>query len=438
MSASVKPPVRVPGLTATIAASTIGTIVEWYDFILYGTAAALIFNRLFFPQFDPVTGTIASFAAYAVGFLMRPIGGVVFGWMGDRIGRQPVLLITLLMMGTATSCIGLLPTYGAIGIWAPILLVVLRVVQGLGAGAEYAGAVVMAAEAAPHRRGFYASLPAGAVDVATVLSAGVFFLFTLMPENQFIAWGWRIPFLLSLGVLWLGVIIRRRVPESPEFLRIKEQHRESKLPLLDLLRTQPRTVLCAMGANLAPNLSYIFQTFTLTYGVTRLGFSRETMLTGVLISSAVGAVTCVMFGSLSDRVGRKPVMIIGSLFTGLYALVFFPLLGSGGAITVWVAMTLGHAIGARSVFGVQPAFYCDLFPTRVRYSGIAFSREITGAFVLGPLPLLTTAMLGWFAGAVWPVAGLTAFLCLITLVSVLAARMPNMSRQPQQRAPSRT
>jgi MFS transporter, MHS family, shikimate and dehydroshikimate transport protein len=412
------------GLASTITASTIGTIVEWYDFLLYATAAALIFNKLFFPQFDPVAGTIASFAAYAVGFLVRPIGGIVFGWLGDRIGRKPVLLATLIMMGLATSCIGLLPTYAQAGIMAPILLVLLRIIQGFGAGAEYAGAIVMAAEAAPDRRGFYASLPAAAVDVATVVSAGVFALFALMPEDAFLAWGWRIPFLLSFGILLLGVFIRRRVPESPEFIAIKDKHRDARMPVIDLLKNHPRAVLTAMGANLGPNLSYIFQTFTLAYATGKLGFPKQTILAGVMASSAVGAIACIVFGSLSDRFGRRPIMILGGLFTALYALVYFHILGAGTPMIAVLAMVVGHALGARSMFGVQPSFYCDLFPAEVRYSAIAFAREVTGAVVLGPLPLLATALLGWSDGEVWPIAGLTAVLSLITLICVALAPAP--------------
>lgn len=409
------------GLASTIAASTIGTVVEWYDFLLYATAAALIFNKLFFPQFDPVAGTIASFAAYAVGFLVRPIGGIVFGWLGDRVGRKPVLLATLIMMGVATSLIGLLPTYAQAGIWAPILLVALRILQGFGAGAEYAGAIVMAAEAAPNRRGFYASLPAAAVDASTVLSAGVFALFAMMPEDKFLAWGWRIPFLLSFAILILGVFIRRHVPESPEFVAIKESRRDARLPVIDLIKNHPRAVLTAMGANLGPNLSYIFQTFTLAYATSKLGFPRETILAGVMASSAVGIVTCILFGSLSDRFGRRPIMIAGAIFTALYALVYFHILGAGTPMVAVLAMVVGHAIGARSMFGVQPSFYCDLFPPEVRYSAIAFAREVTGAIVLGPLPLVATALLGWSNGDVWPIAALTCVLSLITLICVALA-----------------
>jgi MFS family permease len=411
-------PERSPGLLSTILASGIGTIVEWYDFILYATAAALIFNRLFFPQFDPVAGTIASFATYSIGFLVRPIGGILFGWMGDRMGRKPVLLLTLLLMGVSTTAVGLLPTYAQVGIWSPLLLVVLRIVQGLGAGAEYAGAVVMAGEIAPDRRGFYASLPAAAVDVATVLSSAVFGLFALMPEAAFMSWGWRVPFLLSVIVLVLGIYIRRRVPESPEFVKVKDQRRDAKMPVVELLRDHPRTVLAAMGANLAPNLSYVFQTFTLAYATSKLGFPREIILTGVTLSSLVGIFTCVLFGTLSDRLGRRPVMIVGAGFATLYALIYFQLLGAGTPWTAVLLIVIGHAIGARSSFGVQPAFYCDIFPVQVRYSAIAFAREVTGALLVGPLPLLATAMLSWFSDSVWPIALMTALYALITLVSV--------------------
>lgn len=413
-------------LTSTILASTVGTVVEWYDFILYATAAALIFNTLFFPQFDPVTGTIAAFATYSVGFLARPVGGIFFGWMGDRVGRKPVLLLTLMLMGITTTLVGLLPTYDQIGIWAPILLVVLRLIQGLGAGAEYAGAVVMAAEAAPDRRGFYASMPAAAVDVATILAAGVFALFSLMPNEQFMSWGWRIPFLLSGGVLALGIYIRNRVPESPEFVQIKTERKESRMPIIELLRDHPRTVLAAMGANLAPNLSYVFQTFTLSYATIQLGFPRDVILTGVMLSSLFGAFTCILFGALSDRFGRRPVMAIGAAFATIYSLVYFQMLGAGTPWTAVVLIVIGHAIGARSTFGVQPAFYCDIFPAHVRYSAIAFAREVTGAILVGPLPLIATALVAW-NGSVWPVALITAGFSLITLVSVLLVKKAQAS-----------
>lgn len=407
-------------LASTIFASTIGTVVEWYDFILYATAAALIFNNLFFPQFDPATGIMASFATYTVGFLVRPLGGIIFGWMGDRIGRKPVLMLTLLMMGVSTTLIGCLPTYEGIGLLAPVLLLVLRVIQGLGAGAEYAGAVVMAGEIAGERRGFFASLPAAAVDVATILASGVFALFTMLPEDAFMSWGWRIPFLLSGAVLFLGIYIRRRVPESPEFLQVKEERRDAKLPVIQVLRDHPRTMLVAMGANLAPNLSYVFQTFTLAYATSKLGFPREVILTGVMLSSVFGAIMCIVFGALSDRVGRIPVMAIGSAAAAIYSLAYFHLLGAGTPWTAVILIVIGHAIGARSSFGVQPAFYCDIFPTEVRYSAIAFAREVTGAIFVGPLPLIATALVGWY-GSAWPVALITALYCVITLISVLCA-----------------
>ena len=419
------------GLASTIFASTIGTVVEWYDFILYATAAALIFNKLFFPQFDPTTGILASFATYTVGFLVRPLGGIIFGWMGDRIGRKPVLMLTLVLMGVSTTLIGFLPSYASVGIWAPISLLALRIIQGLGAGAEYAGAVVMAGEVAGSRRGLFASLPAAAVDVATILASGVFALFALMPEDAFMDWGWRIPFLLSGLVLFLGIYIRRRVPESPEFVKVKEERRDAKLPVVELFRNHPRTMLIAMGANFAPNLSYVFQTFTLAYSTSKLGFPREIILMGVMLSSVFGAVMCVVFGALSDRLGRVTIMAIGSGASAIYSLVYFQILGAGTPWTAVVLIIIGHAIGARSSFGVQPAFYCDIFPTEVRYSAIAFAREVTGALFVGPLPLLATALVGWY-GSVWPVALITALYCVITMVSVLAVGWAQRKDAAQQ------
>ena len=419
------------GLASTIFASTIGTVVEWYDFILYATAAALIFNKLFFPQFDPTTGILASFATYTVGFLVRPLGGIIFGWMGDRIGRKPVLMLTLVLMGVSTTLVGFLPSYASVGIWAPILLLALRIIQGLGAGAEYAGAVVMAGEVAGSRRGLFASLPAAAVDVATILASGVFALFALMPEDAFMDWGWRIPFLLSGLVLFLGIYIRRRVPESPEFVKVKEERRDAKLPVVELFRNHPRTMLIAMGANFAPNLSYVFQTFTLAYSTSKLGFPREIILMGVMLSSVFGAVMCVVFGALSDRLGRVTIMAIGSGAAAIYSLVYFQILGAGTPWTAVVLIIIGHAIGARSSFGVQPAFYCDIFPTEVRYSAIAFAREVTGALFVGPLPLLATALVGWY-GSVWPVALITALYCVITMVSVLAVGWAQRKDAAQQ------
>jgi MFS family permease len=410
-----------------VTAATIGTVIEWYDFILYGASSALIFNKLFFPQFDPVAGTMAAFAGYAVGFLIRPIGGIVFGRLGDRIGRKPVLLITLTLMGIATIGIGLLPTYNSVGLWAPALLILLRMLQGFGAGAEYGGAVLVAAESTGGRKGFFASFPAAGVDFSLVLATGVFALFALMPDKDFLAWGWRIPFLLSSVVLVLGVWIRRKLPETPEFARTQEHGKAPVAPLTQLWRFNKRKLLIAMGVNLTPSLSYVFQIFALSYTVNQLHLPKEISLVGVLISGLLGSAATLWFGALSDKIGRKKVMIGGALFVFIFAFPFFLLVGTGIPAIVCFAVVVGH-LGERAVFAVQPSFYAELFPVNVRYSGISCARELTGAFIAGPIPLVATALVA-ATGGPWAVAGIVMVMSGLTLVSLFAVPPTAISQQ---------
>ena len=419
-----------------VSASTIGTIVEWYDFYIYGTAAALVFSKLFFPTLDPLAGILASYAAYAVGFLVRPLGGVLFAYFGDKYGRKPVLIATLLLMGLSTAAIGLLPTYDSIGIAAPILLTLLRVFQGLGAGAEYSGAVLMSAEYSADRKGFWASFPPMAVDGAIVLSAGVFALFSLLPSDAFLAWGWRIPFLLSLVAVAIGYFVRRRILETPEFTSVAREARAATMPVWELIRTRPRAVLIAMGANVIMNVGYVYQVYVLSYMTKQLGVSQNTALISLVIAATCGGCASIFFGSLSDRIGRRRVMLFGSIFTALYAFPFFWLLETRNPVLIAVAMTIGLVVGLRTVFGVQPAFYAELFPVRFRFSGIALARETTGAFIGGPLPLLATWLVAEAGGASWPVAALMVLMALITAVSVAAAPAPIV--EPLTPAPGET
>lgn len=286
----------------TLFASSVGTIFEWYDFIIYGTAAALVFNKIFFPQFDAVAGVMASLGVYSIGFLIRPLGGVLFGNLGDRFGRKPVLIATLTLMGVATTLIGLLPTYASIGLWAPAMLVFLRMMQGLGAGAEFGGALLMAAEVDPNRRGLNASIPAASVDVAGLFATGMIALFAMLPEDDFLSWGWRIPFVLGLPLLLVGLYIRRKVPESREFERASD--RPKTAPVVELFRSQRARVFTAMAVNLAPSLSYIFQVFSLTYITTYLHLPRQVGLTGVLIAGAASIFICLGVGMLTDPLAR--------------------------------------------------------------------------------------------------------------------------------------
>jgi MFS family permease len=413
-----------------VGAGTIGTIVEWYDFYLYGTAAALVLNRVFFSNLDPLAGVLASYATFAVGFMVRPFGGVIFGHFGDKYGRKPILIATLLLMGFATAGIGLLPTYNSIGIVAPILLLSLRMMQGLGAGAEYSAAILFSAEYNRDRRGFFASWPPAASDFAIALSAGVFALFKLMPDDQFLAWGWRIPFLLSLVAVAVGYFVRRRILETPEFTAVKEKARQTRVPALELITQHPRRVLVAMGVNVGPSVGYVFTVFALGYLTKQLGVPQGTALLAVVIAALCGAVASILYGSLSDRIGRRGIMLFGSMFSAVYAFPFFWLLETRRPVLIVLAMAAGFAIGLRSVFGVQPAFYTELFETRLRFSGIAMARETTGALVGGPLPLVATAAVAAAGGAWWPVALLMIVLALITALSVIMAPAPAADTTP--------
>ncbi len=294
------------GILQVAAASLIGTSIEWYDFFLYGTAAALVFNKLFFPTFAPLAGTIAAFATYAVGFIARPIGGIVFGHYGDKLGRKTMLYLTLLIMGLATTAIGLLPTYATIGIWAPILLVAMRLLQGLGIGGEWGGAVLMAIEHAPaHRRGFYGSWPQMGVAIGLLLSTLAFRHFSSYPEATFMAWAWRVPFLLSFILLVVGLWIRHRLAESPVFEALKRRGAEARMPVIEVFRRHAKSVLLATGARHAENgLFYIFTTFSLTYVATQLKLDRNIALNGLLVASACSLFTVPAWGAISDRVGR--------------------------------------------------------------------------------------------------------------------------------------
>ena len=404
-----------------VGASTIGTVIEWYDFYLYGTAAALVLNKVFFPTADPLVGILATYATFAVGYLVRPFGGVIFAHFGDKYGRKPVLIATLLLMGLSTAAIGLLPTYNSIGILAPILLLLLRLLQGLGAGAEYSGAILFSAEYSTTRRGFFTSWPPSATDLAIALSAAVFALFALLPEDQFLAWGWRIPFLLSLLAVGVGFFVRRRILETPEFTAVKAEGRVLRVPAMELLRNHRRRVLVAMGVNVAPSIGYVYTVYAIGFMTRQLGVPQATALTALVIAALCGSVASVLFGALSDRLGRRGIMLGGAWFSFAFSFPFFWLLETRNPLLITLAMAVGFAIGLRSIFGVQPSFYTELFETRLRFSGIALAREVTGALVGGPLPLVATAAVAAAGGAWWPVAVLMMFLALVTVVAIHCA-----------------
>jgi MHS family shikimate/dehydroshikimate transporter-like MFS transporter len=322
-------------------------------------------------------------------------------------------------MGIATALIGLLPTYSQIGIWAPILLIAIRVLQGFGAGAEYGGAVLVSGESASARRGLFASFPAAAVDFSFVLATGVLLLFTLMPADQFLAWGWRIPFLLSLVVVIPGMFIRAKVAETADYAKAQATRQATRTPIRDLLRDHPGKLVAAMGINFVPNLSYVFQIFAFAYVTQTLHLATSMALIGGVLSGVFGSVAALGFGALADRIGARWVMTGGALFCVLFAFPFFMLLDTGSPYIIWTAVVVGH-LGERAVFGVQPSFYLQLFPVQIRYSGIAVAREVTGALIAGPLPLVATALLAW-AHAAWPVALLVVVYGLVTTLAVQLA-----------------
>ncbi|TQF11652.1 MHS family MFS transporter [Myxococcus llanfairpwllgwyngyllgogerychwyrndrobwllllantysiliogogogochensis] len=400
-------------------ASFIGTAIEWYDFFLYGTAAALVFNRLFFPSFDPLTGTMAAFGTFAVGFIARPLGGVVFGHYGDKLGRKAMLSATLMLMGVATFAVGLLPTYDTVGAWAPALLVLLRLIQGFGLGGEWGGAVLMAVEHAPaHRRGFYGSWPQMGAPAGLLVATAVFSYFSRMPDAAFLAWGWRVPFLLSAVLIGMGVFIRLKVAESPIFKARPKQEAAESLPVMNALRQYPRQILLAMGARFAENgFFYIITTFVLSYGTERLGLPRTTLLNGVLIATSVHLVAIPAFGAASDRFGRRPVYLAGALGCGLMAFPFFWLLDTKETGLIWLAITLG-IIAHAAMYGPQASFFSELFGTRVRYSAASLGYQMASVFAGGLSPVIATALLARSGGQAWPVSLYMVALAVVTLVSV--------------------
>ncbi len=403
-------------------ASFIGTAIEWYDFFLYGTAAALVFGQLFFPEFSPLAGTLASFGTYAVGFFARPVGGIIFGHYGDRIGRKTMLVLSLLIMGVATFLIGCLPSFQSVGVLAPILLVALRIFQGIGVGGEWGGAVLMAVEHAPEgRRGFYGSWPQMGVPAGLLLANVVFYISsTAMSDAQFLAWGWRIPFLLSIILIGVGLFIRLRIMETPAFTQVQESGTEANMPILDVLRTYPKNVLLAMGMRIAENGTfYILTAFVLTYVVQELGLEQGAGLRGVIIAATIGLATIPLFGALSDRVGRRPVYLFGAVFSLLFAFPFFWLLNTGIEPLIWLAIVLGVNLGHDSMYGPQAAYFSELFGTRVRYSGASLGYQLASVLAGGLSPLIAVALLASYG---YPaVAVYMAIMALITVVSVILA-----------------
>ncbi|MEV7388658.1 MFS transporter [Streptomyces sp. NPDC091215] len=430
MSSPASSPPAPSNLRRIVAASLIGTTIEWYDFFLYGSAAALVFNKLFFPDSDPLVGTLLSFLTYAVGFAARPLGALVFGHYGDRLGRKRLLVLSLLLMGGATFGIGLLPTHATVGSAAPVLLTLLRLVQGFALGGEWGGAVLLVSEHGDaRRRGFWASWPQTGAPAGQLLATGVLSLLTaVLSDDAFAAWGWRIPFLLSGVLVVVGLWIRLSVDESPVFRQAfarAEARRDAgdaeQPPLVSVLRHHWRDVLIAMGARMAENISYyVITAFILVYATTSAGVSKQTALNAVLIGSAVHFAVIPAWGALSDRVGRRPVYLLGAAGIGVWMFPFFALVDTGRFWYLVLAVTVGLVLHG-AMYAPQAAFFSEMFATRMRYSGASVGAQFASVAAGAPAPLIATALLSDY-GSSTPIALYVIAASLLTLVALAVAK----------------
>ncbi|MFD3451173.1 MFS transporter [Streptomyces sp. NPDC058691] len=431
MASPATAPPPPAGLRRIVAASLIGTTIEWYDFFLYGSAAALVFNKLFFPGSDPLVGTLLSFLTYAVGFAARPIGALVFGHYGDRLGRKRLLVLSLLLMGGATFCIGLLPTHATLGSAAPVLLTALRLVQGFALGGEWGGAVLLVSEHGDaRRRGFWASWPQTGAPAGQLLATGVLSALTaLLSDAAFTSWGWRVPFLLSGVLVLVGLWIRLSVDESPVFkealaradARKTETAAVERMPLVAVLRDHWRDVLVAMGARMAENISYyVITAFVLVYATTQAGLGKQTALNAVLIASAVHFAVIPAWGALSDRIGRKPVYLLGAAGVGLWAFPFFALIDTKSFPALLLAVTVGLVMHG-AMYAPQAAFFSEMFATRMRYSGASIGAQFASVAAGAPAPLIATALLADYGNST-PIALYVILAAVITLVAVSVAK----------------
>ncbi|MDD7965340.1 MFS transporter [Actinomycetospora lemnae] len=413
--------------TRRVAGATlIGTSIEWFDFFVYGAAAALVFNKLFFPTANPLTGTLLALSTFGVGFVARPFGGVVFAHFGDRIGRKSMLVLSVVMMGGGTFLVGLLPTYETIGVAAPIILVLLRIVQGIGLGGEWGAAAVMAVEyAPPHRRGFFGSFPQTGVPAGMLIAnTSLLIMSAIVSDEAFLSWGWRVPFLASIVLVAVGIVIRLRVAESPVFEQAKSAGKIERQPVLAVLRRQPGNVLRAAGLRFAENSTfYIHTTFVLTYGTVVLGMQRGDLLLAVIVSSAIGLASIPFYGWACDRFGRKPVVLWGSLVLLLMSWPYFWALDTRSVPLIVLATVIAVNVGNSAVYAPQPAYFSELFEPEVRYSGASIGAQGASVFAGGLAPVIATALLDATGGYDWIAVYMSAMV-LITIVAALLSPDP--------------
>ncbi|HCA5035451.1 TPA: MHS family MFS transporter [Acinetobacter baumannii] len=406
-----------------LIASLTGSAIEWFDYFLYGTAAALVFNKVFFPMVDPVLGLILSYLSFSLTFFIRPIGGVIFAHIGDRIGRKKTLVLTLSLMGGATVFIGLLPTFEQIGIWAPILLIILRIIQGLGIGGEWGGALLLAYEYAPeNRRGFFGSIPQAGVTIGMLMATSVVTLMTLLDDTAFLEWGWRIPFLLSAILVFLGLWIRKGIDETPDFKKMKENGKVSKSPLKTTLKNHWREVLIAAGMKVVETAPfYIFTTFVVSYATGHLSYEKFQALEAVTIGAVVSTFMIPLAGLISDKIGRIRVYKVSSILLGLFIVPWFILLDYGSTWSIILATIIGFGLLWSPITAVLGTLFSEIFDANIRYTGITLGYQIGAALAGGTAPLIATGLLAFYGGKWEPVAIYLIVIVLISLIAVFFA-----------------
>ncbi|MBG9451876.1 major facilitator transporter [Cytobacillus firmus] len=407
-----------------LIASLIGSSIEWFDYFLYGTVAALVFNQMFFHSDDPAVGLMLAYASFALAFFIRPLGGVIFSHIGDKIGRKKTLVLTLSLMGGATVLMGFLPTYDNIGAAAPILLIILRLIQGIGLGGEWGGALLLAVEYAPkNRRGFFGSIPQMGVTIGMLLGTLALSIMTLLPEEAFLSWGWRVPFILSALLVFFGLWIRKGIDETPSFKKAQEKGEIAKIPFVETMRSHWKEVLIAVGAKVVETAPfYIFGTFIVSYATTQLGFSRTVTLNAVTIATVITTILIPIMGKLSDKIGRKKLYVGGTVLMMLYAFPYFWLLHQGSAVLLVVATILGLGIIWAPITAVLGTMFSEIFKSNVRYTGITLGYQIGAALAGGTAPLVATALLNAYDNSYVPVALYIMLAAAISLIAISSVR----------------
>lgn len=422
-----------------LIASLTGSSIEWFDYFLYGTAAALVFNKIFFPMVDPVIGLILSYLSFSLTFFIRPIGGVLFAHIGDRIGRKKTLVLTLSLMGGATVMIGLLPTYDMIGMWAPALLILMRIIQGMGIGGEWGGALLLAYEYAPEKRkGFFGSIPQAGVTIGMLMATFIVSLMTLFSEEDFLSWGWRIPFLLSSVLVILGLWIRKDIGETPDFQKVKKSGQVAKAPLRDTIKHHWREVLIAAGLKVVETAPfYIFSTFVVSYATTTLTYQKSQALEAVTLGALVATIMIPLMGLLSDRVGRQRMYAVSVFVLGLFIVPWFMLLNTGTTWGIVLATVIAFGVLWAPVTAVLGTLCSEIFSANVRYTGITLGYQLGAALAGGTAPLIATGLLAKYDGDWVPVAWYLGVTVAISLIAIFCASRINRERhlqaQPEQR-----